>query len=75
MSPFLQHNEERKASDEKYDLYAIINHYGSINGGHYTSFVKNERTNTWLQYDDSYVKEVLESKVRSQFAYILFYKR
>ena len=24
MSPFLQHDEERKASDEKYDLYAII---------------------------------------------------
>jgi hypothetical protein len=26
-------------------LYGIINHYGSINGGHYISFIKNERTN------------------------------
>jgi len=24
MTPFLQHDEERKAGDEKYDLYAII---------------------------------------------------
>ena len=37
--------------------------------------MKNERTNNWFSYDDSHVKEVLESKVRSQFAYILFYKR
>jgi len=24
-----------------YDLYGVINHYGSMNFGHYTSFVKN----------------------------------
>lgn len=46
-----------------------------MNGGHYTCCVKNERTNNWFSYDDSHVKEVLESKVRSPFAYILFYKR
>jgi ubiquitin C-terminal hydrolase len=46
-----------------------------MNHGHYTCFLKNDRSNSWLQYDDSYVKEIPESKVRSQFAYILFYKR
>lgn len=59
-----------------YDLYAVINHYGSLNGGHYTCLVKNERSNMWSSYDDSYVKDnVPESKVRSPFAYILFYMR
>jgi len=24
-----------------YDLYGISNHYGSLNGGHYTAYVKN----------------------------------
>jgi hypothetical protein len=56
-------------------LYGIINHYGSINGGHYISFIKNERTNQWWEYDDSTVKQLGESQVRSKFAYILFYKR
>lgn len=25
-----------------YELYAISNHYGSLGGGHYTAFAKNE---------------------------------
>ena len=25
-----------------YDLYAISNHYGSLNGGHYTATCKND---------------------------------
>jgi len=24
-----------------YDLYAVSNHYGSLNGGHYTAMCKN----------------------------------
>lgn len=24
-----------------YDLYGVSNHYGSLNGGHYTACVKN----------------------------------
>lgn len=24
-----------------YDLYGVSNHYGSLNGGHYTAFCKN----------------------------------
>lgn len=25
---------------ERYSLYAIVNHYGSLSGGHYTAFVQ-----------------------------------
>ena len=34
----------------KYELYAIINHVGSINSGHYYSYVKkyNTKTNTFF---------------------------
>ena len=73
MSPFL--SSQVGQGSQIYDLYGIINHYGSINGGHYISFIKNERTNQWWEYDDSTVKQLGESQVRSKFAYILFYKR
>jgi len=36
-----------------------------MNGGHYTAFVKNEFNNNWYDYDDSFVKDIPESKVRS----------
>lgn len=75
LSPFLGSSSNSSSSSSIYDLYGLINHYGSINGGHYTSLIKNERTNVWWQYDDSSVKPIGESKVRSLHAYILFYKR
>ena len=32
--------ENLEINNEKFDLYAVINHFGSLNSGHYTSFVK-----------------------------------
>mmetsp|Transcript_23239 Transcript_23239/g.22811 ORF Transcript_23239/g.22811 Transcript_23239/m.22811 type:complete len:207 (-) Transcript_23239:336-956(-) len=58
-----------------YDLSGVINHYGMMNAGHYISFVKNQYNNNWYSYDDSACKELLESQVRTEGAYILFYKR
>jgi ubiquitin carboxyl-terminal hydrolase 4/11/15 len=39
----------------KYDLVSVINHYGSMNFGHYTAFAKNSNNNTWYYYDDTNV--------------------
>ncbi|RIB16224.1 hypothetical protein C2G38_2247164 [Gigaspora rosea] len=36
-----------------YDLYAISNHYGGLNGGHYTACVRNGYRNEWHNFDDS----------------------
>jgi len=58
-----------------YDLYAISNHYGSLGGGHYTAFAKNNVTNKWYRFDDSSVSEVAESVIVTPAAYILFYIR
>jgi len=27
-----------------YDLYGVVNHFGTMSGGHYTATIKNERT-------------------------------
>jgi len=35
-----------------YNLTGIINHYGSLTYGHYTSFVRNPYSQEWFKYDD-----------------------
>lgn len=56
-----------------YNLYGIINHYGSMNFGHYTAYCKNE--NNWYCYDDSNVTQVREDSIVTDAAYVLFYER
>ena len=46
-----------------YDLYAVCNHYGTLNGGHYTAFVRNSYKGGWNSFDDSKATFVDESRV------------
>ncbi|KAK3545705.1 hypothetical protein QTP70_011365 [Hemibagrus guttatus] len=39
----------------KYELYAIINHMGGQNGGHYNAVIKSFEDNEWYCFDDSFV--------------------
>ncbi|CAG8593490.1 13198_t:CDS:2 [Gigaspora margarita] len=55
-----------------YDLYAVSNHYGGLNGGHYTACV---RKNEWHTFDDSRVSKCDEQSVMTRAAYSLFYVR
>lgn len=57
-----------------YDLYAVTNHFGSLNGGHYTAFGKNPDGN-WYNFNDSQVSGVSSKSVCSSAAYLLFYRR
>ncbi|XP_039760021.1 ubiquitin carboxyl-terminal hydrolase 8 [Pararge aegeria] len=56
-----------------YNLYAVSNHYGSMEGGHYTAYCKSSVYGKWYKYDDHLVTEIPTSEVRSSAAYILFY--
>lgn len=38
-----------------YDLYAVSNHYGYQDGGHYTAYCKSPITKNWYEFDDSRV--------------------
>ncbi|KAF4078174.1 hypothetical protein AMELA_G00196310 [Ameiurus melas] len=55
-----------------YDLYAICNHTGTVNMGHYTAVCKEERG--WCCYNDSCVTQISEDQLQSSQAYLLFYK-
>ena len=53
-----------------YDLYGVIEHYGSLNSGHYTAICKND--GNWVSYNDSVIN-IINNPVTKN-AYVLFYK-
>lgn len=58
-----------------YDLFGVCNHSGSVMGGHYTATVKNAN-NKWYVFNDRSVSELQdESKVITNKAYCLFYRK
>ena len=64
-----------EASTDVYECYAIINHYGSLNGGHYSAFVR-VKGEKWYLFDDSFVSAVENpAEIVSSAAYLLFYRR
>ncbi|XP_026738655.1 ubiquitin carboxyl-terminal hydrolase 8 isoform X2 [Trichoplusia ni] len=60
-------------NNHSYNLYAVSNHYGSMEGGHYTAYCKSSVYGKWYKYDDHVVTEIPASEVKSSAAYILFY--
>ena len=65
---------------KEYKLRSIINHTGSINGGHYYSYVKKLQDDNktfddnWVCCNDSQVNNITnEEAMSSQNAYMLFY--
>ena len=58
-----------------YDLYAVSNHFGNLEGGHYTAFAKNPVHDKWFHFDDSTVQHASEEDIVNSAAYVLFYKR
>uniref|UniRef100_A0A6M2DLA7 Ubiquitin carboxyl-terminal hydrolase n=1 Tax=Xenopsylla cheopis TaxID=163159 RepID=A0A6M2DLA7_XENCH len=57
----------------KYSLYAVSNHYGSMESGHYTAYCKSHVYDKWYKFDDQSVTPLDQNDVNSSAAYILFY--
>lgn len=65
--------ELRENDHAIYDLFAVVNHIGKIDSGHYTALVRRE--GAWFRCDDekvSIAKDV-QKVVRSEEAYLIFY--
>ncbi|XP_066132510.1 ubiquitin carboxyl-terminal hydrolase 8 isoform X1 [Saccopteryx bilineata] len=58
---------------KKYNLFSVSNHYGGLDGGHYTAYCKNASRQRWFKFDDHEVSDISVSSVKSSAAYILFY--
>ena len=69
-------NSEKNTEETVYDLFAVSNHLGDMNRGHYISYCKNPVESKWFIYDDQNVVPIQsEDQVITQHAYILFYIR
>ncbi|XP_063751830.1 ubiquitin carboxyl-terminal hydrolase 47-like isoform X5 [Eleginops maclovinus] len=72
---------ERQAeatSDKTYTLYGMVNHYGSLRGGHYTATILSDEDKTWYEFNDAHVDKVEEQPSAqtktSSSAYLLVYR-
>ena len=61
---------QKNKKNKKYDLYAVINHIGSLSQGHY--FCNIKQGNKWIRYEDSYVEE--DEDINVSNIYLLVYK-
>ena len=66
----------------RYRLYAVVEHSGSFNGGHYTAYVRDgdldpddENHSEWNHFSDTHVSRATEEQVLGAQAFLLFYAR
>ncbi len=58
-----------------YNLYAMMNHMGDIERGHYTAYCRNlKNRNEWLEFDDNKVRPIDATQLETNKAYVLFYE-
>jgi hypothetical protein len=81
LSPYFKgvHGGEETAP---YDLYGVINHHGSLLGGHYSSFARcplqsesDRNSYGWRLFNDHKVSQCNEGEVMTRYAYVLFYQK
>ncbi|XP_003135158.1 ubiquitin carboxyl-terminal hydrolase 51 [Sus scrofa] len=85
MTPFLSSTKESKMKERqpqtdyapienKYSLFAVINHHGTLESGHYTSFIRQQK-DQWFSCDDAVItKATIEDLLYSE-GYLLFYHK
>ena len=68
--------ELKCSSQARYSLYSVINHQGSLDDGHYTTFCRhsNRESSPWWFCDDEKIQYLDKERFHSNSnAYLLFY--
>lgn len=92
LKPYIYHsvtdnqNGPNNPNNGTYELNGVVNHYGTLEGGHYTSFCRvgsgfersaitlnGRKARNWVKFDDHEVTDISPVDVKTQGAYILFY--
>ncbi|RVE60455.1 hypothetical protein OJAV_G00181180 [Oryzias javanicus] len=67
---------------QTYELYAIIDHFGDLRRGHYTSRIRSQLESRWFQFNDNSVSALESCKLSQKgdtessiSAYLLFYRK
>jgi len=79
MTPFVSHKRNNTHStdagtENMYTLFAVINHIGTLEAGHYTSFVRQHK-DRWFQCNDHQIVPASIEKVLESEGYLLFYHK
>jgi len=79
MKPFMASTRNRsgegkgESEEYKYELFAVVNHLGTLQSGHYTCFIRQNIT--WFRCDDALITKASIEQVLSSEAYLLFYHK
>ena len=50
-----------------YELFSVVNHHGTMDNGHYTSFIRH--ANMWFKCDDAWITKATKNQVFNSKAY------
>ena len=59
----------------KYYLYAVIEHRGPVDAGHFVCYRRGNRPGQWLYTSDTVVQKTTLEDVLNASPYLLFYER
>uniref|UniRef100_A0A8C6KPY2 Ubiquitin carboxyl-terminal hydrolase n=1 Tax=Nothobranchius furzeri TaxID=105023 RepID=A0A8C6KPY2_NOTFU len=86
MTPFMASSKESRVNgqyqqsvdvlnnDNKYSLFAVVNHQGTLESGHYTSFIRQHK-DQWFKCDDAIITKASIKDVLDSEGYLLFYHK
>lgn len=73
---FSAESPEREGGGTVYTLRSIVDHHGSLGGGHYTAQARHRGDDKWYLYDDEMIHEMKErGPIYGDSTYILFLER
>ncbi|KAF0983463.1 hypothetical protein FDP41_010528 [Naegleria fowleri] len=87
MAPYIHpsHRQDEENKQTVYDLYAIVEHSGTMHDGHYVAYVKQLvidggqqfKRGDWFYISDSHVKKAMSEKqvLAEARPYLLFYEK
>ncbi len=74
LSPLMAFSSPFGDGAPQYETYAVVEHHGSMIGGHYIMYGRGV-DDMWFEYDDSRVKRVSTDYVISADSYVIFMTR
>ncbi|XP_057566831.1 ubiquitin carboxyl-terminal hydrolase 22-like [Hippopotamus amphibius kiboko] len=85
MTPFMASSKESRMngqyqqptdslSNNKYSLFAVVNRQGTLESGHYTSFIRQHK-DRWFKCDDAIITKASIADVLDSEGYLLFYHK
>ncbi|XP_024120216.1 ubiquitin carboxyl-terminal hydrolase 22 isoform X2 [Oryzias melastigma] len=86
MTPFMASSKEKRmngqhqqsadafCSDNRYSLFAVVNHQGTLESGHYTTFIRQHK-DQWFKCDDAVITKASLKEVLDSEGYLLFYHK